>query len=110
MQGKWQSLLSTNPVPLRQWVHVAGTFDPARGLTLYLDGKIVGELPVQGDTRLRLLEADLLIGRVRQPVVPTHAIHPKYPVWYSFDGLLNDVRIYGTSLPAERGTAPVRCP
>ena len=99
VQGKWLTLLSTGPVPLRQWTHVAGTFDPAKGLTLYLNGKIVGELAVQGALTPAPGE-DLLIGRVRQPLVPTHAIHPKYPVWYSFDGILDDIRLYGVSLPA----------
>ena len=112
VQGKWQSLLSTNPVPLRQWIHVAGTFDPAQGLTLYVDGRVVGKLPVQG-VLTPASEDDLLIGRVRQLVVPTHAIHPKYPVWYSFDGLLDDIRVYGASLPAseiQRQSASVALP
>ena len=112
VQGKWQNLLSADPLPLRRWVHVAGTFDPARGLTIYADGKIVGELPVKG-TLTPAAEDDLLIGRVRQAVVPTHAIHPKYPVWYSFDGLLEDLRLYGIPLPAaeiQRQAASVPLP
>ena len=100
VQGKWQSLSSTDPVPLRRWTQVAGAFDPAKGLTLYLDGKIAGELAVHGALTLAPGEDLLIRGGVRQPLVPTHAIHPKYPVWYSFDGILNDIRVYGAALPA----------
>lgn len=98
VQGKWQTLSSPNPIPLRKWVHVAGTFDPTKGMTLYLNGQIIAQLAVQGALTLAP-EQDLLIGRVRQALVPTNAIHPKYPVWYSFDGILDDLRIYGEPLP-----------
>ncbi len=99
VNGKWKTVSSTDPVPLRQWVRVAGVFDPAQGLTLYLNGKVAGQLAVQG-TPTFAPDQDLLIGRTRQALVPTHAIHPKYPVLYSFDGILNDLRIYGQPLSA----------
>jgi hypothetical protein len=97
--GKWQAVSSNDPIPLRRWVRVAGTYDPAQGLTLYLNGKVVGQVAVQG-TPTFAPDQDLLIGRTRQALVPTHAIHPKYPVLYSFDGILNDLRIYGEPLSA----------
>ena len=88
------------PIPLRQWIHVAGTFDPAQGLKLYVNGEVVGQLAAPGAPTFAP-DQDLLIGRTRQAVVPTHAIHPKYPVLYSFDGILNDLRVYGEPVPAE---------
>ena len=94
VQGKWQSISSSAPLPLREWADVAGVYDPGHGIKLYLNGKSVGELAVQGALTLAP-EQDLLIGRVRQAVVPTNALHPKYPVWYSFDGILDDLQIYG---------------
>lgn len=97
VQGKWQSVSSNAPLPLREWADVAGVYDPGQGIKLFLNGKKVGELAVQGALNLAP-EQDLLIGRVRQALVPTNAIHPKYPVWYSFDGILGDLRIYGEPL------------
>ena len=97
VKGVWQSVSSSVPVPLREWADVAGVYDPAQGIKLYLNGKNVGQLAVQGGLTLAP-EQDLLIGRVRQALVPTNAIHPKYPVWYSFDGILDDLRIYGAPL------------
>jgi hypothetical protein len=45
-------------------------------------------------------DQDLIIGRVREPILPAQWIHPKYPVWYSFDGLLDELEIYDRSLTA----------
>jgi hypothetical protein len=98
VDGKWQTLVSSVPLPLRSWAAVVGVYDPASGLKLYINGKNVGELAAQGSLTLAP-DQDLLIGRVRQALVPTNAIHPKYPVLYSFDGILDDLRIYGEPLP-----------
>jgi hypothetical protein len=61
----------------------------------------VGELSVQGPLSVAERE-DLVIGRVRRETLPAQWIHPKLPVWFSFDGILDDVRIFDSSLaPAE---------
>jgi len=101
VNGQWWSLFSTVQIPLKKWSHIAGTYDPAKGITIYLDGKPVGELSVQGPLSVAERE-DLVIGRVRQEALPAQWIHPKLPVWFSFDGILDDVRIFDSSLaPAE---------
>jgi hypothetical protein len=73
----WQSLTSAAQLPLKKWVHIVGTCDGNQGLAIYIDGKEAGRLAVQGKPSL-LDEADLLIGRVRQPMlpIPAEAIHP----------------------------------
>jgi hypothetical protein len=101
VNGQWWTLFSTAQVPLKKWSHVAGTYDPVKGMAVYLDGKAVGELSVQGPLTVAEHE-DLVIGRVRQPTLPAQWIHPKLPVWFSFDGILDDIRIFDYSLdPAE---------
>lgn len=105
----WQSLTSTTQLPLKKWVHIVGTCDGNQGLAIYIDGREAGRLAVQG--RLSLLEdGDLLIGRVRRAMmpVPAEAIHPRYPVWYSLDGILDEVKIYGRSLSSEEITNAYR--
>ena len=79
-----------------------GTFDSARGLAVYIDGKEVGRLPVTGSMKAAE-HVDLLIGRAREAMLPfpADAIHPIYPVWYSLDGILDEVKIYSRSLSAE---------
>jgi hypothetical protein len=90
--GVWQTLISRERLPLKRWSYVAATFDESKGMTLYIDGKAAGELKVQPPFTFAA-DADLLIGRVRQPLLPAQWIHPKYAVWYSFDGILDELKI-----------------
>src|SRR5258708_29702501 len=69
-------------------------------MSIYLDGKSVGEMPLQGLLSPAERE-DLVIGRARDPILPAQWIHPKIPVRYSLDGILDEIRIYDRSLPAE---------
>ncbi len=102
VDGVWQSLISTAQIPLKKWTHIAGTFNPVRGLALYIDGKEVARLPATGNFK-PAEHADLLIGRTRRPMlpVPAEAIHPINPVWYSLDGILDELKIYSRSLSAD---------
>jgi hypothetical protein len=102
VKGVWQSLYSTAQLPQKKWAHVVGTFDSTRGLAVYLNGKEVGRLPVEGSMKAAE-RVDLLIGRTREAAlpVPAEAIHPFYPVWYSLDGILDEVKIYSRSLSPE---------
>jgi len=97
--GQWWSLTSKSQLPLKKWSHVAGTYDPAEGMAIYLDGKLVSELALQGALTPAGRE-DLVIGRTRDPILPAQWIHPKIPVRYSFDGILDELRLYDRSLPA----------
>ncbi|HEV2322824.1 MAG TPA: LamG domain-containing protein [Terracidiphilus sp.] len=104
MNGQWQTLTSTATLPLKKWAHVAGTYrTSSRGgeLRIYLDGKCVGQLPVRGE--MLPARADLLIGRVRAPLLPfpEAAAKPQYPIWYSLDGILDELAIYGRALNAD---------
>jgi len=100
VDGQWWSLVSKSQLPLKKWAHVAGTYDPARGMAIYVDGKSVGELALRG-TLSPADREDLVIGRARDPILPAQWIHPKIPVRYSFDGILDEIRIYDRGLPAE---------
>ncbi len=101
IDGRWQTLTSKATLPLKRWIHVAGTYETNQGrgfLKIYVNGKQAGELAVQGE--LTPAHTDILIGRVRQPMMPfpEAAIHPKYSVWYSLDGILDEVSVYDRSL------------
>ena len=100
--GGWQVLTSTAKVPLKRWTHIAGAFDPDRGLTLFIDGKPAGEVAVRGSLVLPE-RTDLLIGRVRLPMmpVPSGLIHPKHAIFYSLEGVLDQLTIHGRALSAQ---------
>jgi hypothetical protein len=100
--GIWYSLTSTTQIPLKRWAQITGTYDENGGLAIYLDGKEVGHLAASGPM-LPAETVDLLIGRVREPLppFPSFAINPWNPVWYSLDGILDNVAIYDRSLSPE---------
>lgn len=100
VHGQWRSLLTDAQLPLKKWTHIAATYDPAKGIALYVNGNSAGQLALQGPLTPAERE-DLVIGRARDPILPAQWIHPKIPVRYSFDGILDDLRIYDRSLPAE---------
>ena len=100
--GVWQVVVSTSIVPLKRWTHVACTFQPDRGIRLYVNGKPSGELAIRG--HLAVPEhRDLIIGAVRRAMlpVPSDSIHPKDPVWYSLEGSLDELTIYGRGVSSQ---------
>lgn len=109
IDGQWQTLTSRIVLPLKKWAHIAGTYETSQGrafLTIYMNGTQVGKLEIQGE--MTPAHTGILIGRVRQATLPfpEAAIHPKYPVWYSLDGILDEVAIYNRPLkPAEIASA-----
>jgi Concanavalin A-like lectin/glucanases superfamily len=105
VNGQWRSLTSKVQLPLKKWAHVVGTFSPNNGLTIYINGESVGHLDVHGEWTADP-EMGLLIGRIRHKVLPAEWLHPKYPVWFSLDGILDEIEIYSRTLnPREIQTA-----
>lgn len=101
VNGEWHFLTSQKTLPLKQWVLVAATFDPAQGMTLYIDGAKTDSRAVSGEfTPAR--DATLLMGRVRTAMLPDQWLHPKYAVWYSFDGILDEISVLqGAASPGQ---------
>jgi hypothetical protein len=97
----WQTVTSETSIPLKKWAFVAGTYDPSKGLSVYIDGKQVGHLGAFGKLKAPTHPIDLLIGRIREPVLPYCYIHPKVTTWYSFDGLMDEVSIYNRALSVD---------
>jgi len=98
---RWQTVTSETSIPLKKWAFVAGTYDPSKGLSLYIDGKQVGQLAAFGKLKAPTHPIDLLVGRIREAVLPYCYIHPKVTTWYSFDGLMDEVSIYNRALGGE---------
>ncbi len=97
INGQWQRLSSKTTLPLKKWVHIAGTLETSDGqqwLRLYVNGAPVGQLAVQGE--FSPASKDLLIGRIRHATLPfpEASVRPQYPIWYSFDGDLDELAIY----------------
>jgi hypothetical protein len=100
--GEWRECVSEAKIPLRTWTHVAGTFDRARGLVLYLDGKPAGELAFAGEFG-PARETDLIVGsnQAKRKAAFIHREHGTLPAWFSLDAALDDVALYDRALSAE---------
>ncbi len=99
IDGTWKSVTSTTQIPLKQWAHIAAVYAANDSISIYLNGTEVGTQPVRG-TMLAAPRQDLLIGRVREPMLPfpSFSISPRNPVWYSLDGILDELAIYDRAL------------
>lgn len=102
--GKWQKCVSEkNLLPLREWTHIAGTYDPEKGITLYANGKEAGRLEVKGKPDLAP-QANIRALMNYEKVKPSNIHRPfgTLPGWFSIDGLVDEIKLYDTALTAER--------
>lgn len=98
----WRTCISDNRIALRTWTHVAGVFDPAKGLAVFIDGQEQARLQFQGRMSLPR-RAKLIIGSVAGPAKPAyiHREHGTIPDWYSLDAVLDEIKIHGKALCTE---------
>ncbi len=103
INGQWRTATSTATIPLKRWNHLAGTYAKHDGqvvLTAFLNGAPVAEVKVMG--KYTPAHADLLIGRVAKAILPFPEVEvkPAQPIWYSLDGIIDDVALYGRARTA----------
>jgi len=101
LDGKWKTCLSNDKVPfVTAWTHVAGTFSAEQGIAVYVNGKPSGRLPTQGkmtpaaDTEIRLARNI----KMKPPLDHKFGARLRIPTSYSFDGLLDEVKLYNRCL------------
>jgi len=104
--GTWQKIqastgLFETDIELFRWTHVAASYD-GRHMRLYLNGEEVASQTASGKITLPE-DRDLVIGLNSDELVPTSPIRTwaTYPSIFGVDGLIDEVRVYGTALSAE---------
>ncbi|MBM3312181.1 MAG: LamG domain-containing protein, partial [Candidatus Aminicenantes bacterium] len=118
--GAWEECRSDVRLPLYAWHHLAAVFDASSGISLYWNGKPAGRKALTGKPSYAP-EADLWIGRNLTPLGLSHEVKVVAEVAYSFDGLLDEVKIHSRALSGEEvrttqarlapsGPAPLRAP
>lgn len=90
--GQWVACTTRSRLPLFEWVHVVGSSDPQAGLTLYVNGEAVQRLAATGMLTLSG-DVDLQLARNHGPE-PVMFENNDLPALFSFDGLLDEVKIY----------------
>ena len=104
--GTWQISQSDIKLPLYTWNHLAATFDPATGIRLYCNGKLVGQKRVAGTPRFAPA-VDAWLGRNHTPLGLSHEVKVVAPVAFSFNGLIDEVRIHDAAEPASESRPPL---
>ncbi len=105
VDGEWVEANTEATIPfMEKWSHIVGTFRKGTGLTVYIDGEVAASVPVEG-TPAFSAEMDLQIGRNHYNTLmnPAALVRPEvnYPASYSFDGIIDEVKIYSRALSAE---------
>jgi hypothetical protein len=103
--GQWIESRSDQALPLYRWNHIAATFDTASGIRLYWNGSLAGSRPIQGPFQ-SAADADLWIARNLTPRPLSEEVRVVADVAYSFDGLIDEVRIHDRALPQFSGVNP----
>ena len=96
----WLSCTSASTLPLLRWSHAAGVYNPATGLTVYVDGVAAGNQPASG-ALVDAANTDLWIGkshRQQSPVATLGGYAGSFMSDMVFDGLIDEVRIYRRAL------------
>ncbi len=97
VNGRWIESKSTQSLPLYRWNHIAATYDPASGIRLYWNGQPAGVVAVTGPVDLASTE-NLWIGRNQTPRPLSEEVRVVADVAYSFDGLIDEIRIHPRAL------------
>ncbi len=99
VDSQWQSIVSQQTIPLRQWTHIAALFSPQNGLAIYINGKPTGFKEVTGKFS-PAVSLPLLIGRHSIEQKPEGTIRPPATaaVYTYFDGIIDEIKIYSRTL------------
>ncbi len=107
VKRQWRECVSEVKIPFMEWSHIAGTFDPEKGITLYVNGKQAGRLSIPGGLLVDI-GMNLEIARNHKRTVPTslnRAGRVRIPASYSFDGIIDELKIYTSCLSADEAAA-----
>jgi len=102
--GRDERIVGTSTIPLYTWSHVAGTYSPNNGLKIYVNGKLAGSIKPDYAFTPSQESVNMLIGKSRARQRPYGTIRPygTKPYDMFFDGLIDELKIYDTELPAKQ--------
>ena len=95
VDGQWQTAASDEQIGLREWAHVACTFEPGKQMIVYLNGKPVAMASSIGIPELAA-EQPMFIGMnpIKQRPQGTLRNDTTGAVHTHFDGLVDELEVY----------------
>jgi hypothetical protein len=101
--GNWEELTSDLHLERKNWYHITGTYDKTSGkISLYVNGKLAGEKKVANPGNIELSTKNLQIGRGKDRRQTDPVRGNTFPDSYSFDGLIDEIKIYDQALSQEQ--------
>lgn len=105
IDGRWRECTSEQTIPfMTKWSHIVGTFSKDEEIAVYIDGKVAARLPVKGHFT-PVEDVDFQIGRNHKKtrMNPKALVRPEvnFPTSYSFDGIIDELKIYARALSVE---------
>ena len=96
--GVWEELTSEVFLERKKWYHIAATYSQSSGtMMLFVDGEKTDEKQVaKAEIELSLKDIQIGRGKERRPTDPVR--ENTFPGTYSFDGLIDEVKIYDVAL------------
>lgn len=92
---------------LRKWYHVAGTYDPRDGLKVYVNGELAAtynDFEFDYGITYKRSDGHFRIGQNQIDLPPSDPIRDwaTYPSKYSFDGIIDEVKVHRGAHTAEQ--------
>jgi len=106
VDGKWLECNSKRKmVPfMTRWTHIAGVFNKDKGLAVYVDGKLAAEKKVKGKPKYAENMEMQIARNHKKTMMDTETLvrrEVNFPTSYSFDGIIDELKIYNRALSAE---------
>ncbi len=97
---QWMACTSPQEIiPLRKWVYLAGVYEADKSLKLYMDGKLVNSLSLNGKMTYPS-RTEGILGMVAKPGKPSD-IHREYgtvAAYYGLEGIIDEIKVFDRPL------------
>ncbi len=82
-------------IPLRKWMHVVGVYRANRDLTVYINGEVKAQMPIQG-TIGYARGSNCIIGMVANPAKPVdiHRTWGTLPHYFGLNGIVDEIKVF----------------
>jgi len=82
-------------MPLRTWMHIVGVYEAYKQMTIYLNGKSIASVPIQGEIKYPR-KTTCRIGMVAFPEKPSdiHRTWGTVASYFGIDGIIDELKIY----------------
>jgi hypothetical protein len=102
-KGRYEIAIISDPIPLNAWTHVAGTFSKENGISVYVNGALQANTPVETEFTPASRDwhvTSILIGKSRTKSRPYGTIRPEgtEESFTFIDGILDELKLYNSAL------------